>query len=580
MASACDPATEFEPVLARWSSPELHCAIREYAAQALDPRIEQAVRQEDGGARVAVAAAELIPVLRWAAATADPDADSDLSDGFVREQFSEFYGARKPAFDPDTVAEFALHCVRSRWLLQTTAKRLPRADAALRRALPEAAGRLRGTLLYARALATQLTEMPAEVSAEATVGAIVAQKLGLLPEPLTRSLLELVPSAEPCGGDQARWSFPHPSLAAHLMRQAAADVVRGDPYSLEPFLAGLIAGESPQIVVEARRLAGTAGLRHCLHRAARLGAPAILLACIADGADPNARNDFQQTALHVAGSAAAVHHLCPDNLEARDVIGRTPLMQAAADGLAEVVDALLTRGADAEARSEQGVTALMLAAQGPEEGRPSLLCADHSDCVGIMVRHGVSLNSVGPQGMTALCYATLQGQAEQVKELLRGGADPRIGNAENVTPLHFSAFRGDAQLARELIAHGANPNASDVMGRTPKELSLACGNEGSGHSEIRAVMEAQQPFALGQGSIKSPADVYRVGTIVEVHSLKSMTGRCMNGKHGTVTGPHGDRVRVVLPELGERAVRPEHLRVVEGGVGGGDGTAMDEDAEA
>jgi hypothetical protein len=46
------------------------------------------------------------------------------------------------------------------------------------------------------------------------------------------------------------------------------------------------------------------------------------------------------------------------NLEARDVLGRTPLHIAAMFGLADMVDLLLARGSDVNARDQWGVTPL------------------------------------------------------------------------------------------------------------------------------------------------------------------------------------------------------------------------------
>eukprot|EP01062_Namystynia_karyoxenos_P048944 TRINITY_DN3739_c0_g1_i1.p1 TRINITY_DN3739_c0_g1~~TRINITY_DN3739_c0_g1_i1.p1 ORF type:complete len:640 (+),score=195.10 TRINITY_DN3739_c0_g1_i1:77-1921(+) len=584
MADEINPAEEEARLLVHLDSPDFAGQLLEHVHAHQGSLPDAKITRQDGGAVTGEPAHPLaawLPAVAWAAQQAEPESDP-MSEAFIWEQAKEYFPP-EPVCGAAELVGFAAHCVRSRWLLHSVARRLPRADADIRRTLPDTGDRLRVALLFAQGLAAQLEEMPAEVAAHATVGALGDRRVCAFPAPIAKGLLALLPAAgAPGAGDSARWAFAHPSLQRHLARQAAGAVLRGDEYALEPALSGLITGDGcePRVVAAARALAGPRGMGPHLHRAARLGLPALMAACVRDGADLRQRNSCGQTPLHLAGSPEAVEWLCEElkkleppaegsDLECRDPLGRTPLAQACAAGLHEVVEALLRRGADSATRSDQGVTPLMFAAQGAEEGRPALLAADHADCVAALARHCAALDSQGPQGMTALCYAALQGNEDEAAALLGAGADPRLGNADRVTPLHFAAFRGDAALCRRLVQSGADPHATDSTGRTPAELAQACGSADSGHSEVLAVLSSRRPGALGQGSIPAPGDVYQPGRVVEVHSLRSMTGRMINGQRGTVIGPQGDRVGVLFPEpYGARAVRPEHLHLVDAPPGG------------
>eukprot|EP00756_Hemistasia_phaeocysticola_P033816 Hpha_TRINITY_DN16485_c1_g1::TRINITY_DN16485_c1_g1_i1::g.160402::m.160402 len=392
MASGMNPDTE---TLAQWDSPDLLCRFEAAFAGHADQPGAKVGRQEGEGKGGVVLNEGWMPLLRAAAKEADPECEEELSDAFIREQAREFFGAAAE-FDPASLARLVCHSVRSRWFLRRVARQLPRCDAELLQALPEATDRLRATLLYARAVATQLEEMPPHVAAQATADALAAQRIGTLSEPLARMLFRLIPAS----GEGERWAFPHPSLCRHLASQAAADVLHSDPYTLEPLFAGIVLGDQPQLVERIQRLAVTPQrFAACLPQAARLGSPELVRACIAAGADPRAANQYGQTALHLAGSAAVVQVLgevlrsapeapLTDQLEQRDNIGRTPLAQAASAGLFETVEALLLAGANPDTRMEQDVTPLMLAAKGKEEGSPSLLCADHAACVASLARHG------------------------------------------------------------------------------------------------------------------------------------------------------------------------------------------------
>ena len=87
-------------------------------------------------------------------------------------------------------------------------------------------------------------------------------------------------------------------------------------------------------------------------------------------------------------------------------------------------------------------------------------------------------NLKGTGGATPLMYAALYGDADTVRLLLEGGADPNIRNDAGATALMWAA--DDSEKTRLLLDHHADANARSDDGRTP--LMIAAGRFGSSTS--------------------------------------------------------------------------------------------------
>jgi len=68
---------------------------------------------------------------------------------------------------------------------------------------------------------------------------------------------------------------------------------------------------------------------------------------------------------------------------------------------------------------------------------------------------------------TDLHKAAFDGNVEEVKKLLKKGADPNVQDKDGWTPLHLAASEGHVDVAKLLLEHGADPNAQDKHGNTP-----------------------------------------------------------------------------------------------------------------
>ena len=111
------------------------------------------------------------------------------------------------------------------------------------------------------------------------------------------------------------------------------------------------------------------------------------------------------------------------NLETKNIIGMTPLLQATKNNNLTFVNLLLDFGADPNCRKEQ---------------------------------------STGYE--TPLIIASMKNYFEIAKLLLDFGADPAARDASGLVGLHYAAREGFVELALLLIARGCDLNIRDNMG--------------------------------------------------------------------------------------------------------------------
>jgi ankyrin repeat protein len=213
------------------------------------------------------------------------------------------------------------------------------------------------------------------------------------------------------------------------------------------------------------------------------GTPVLMLAVVyadADclrilldhGADANVRNRMGATALLWAAgdpekALLLIAHGADVNVQS--ALGRTPLLSAAAqDGAGPVVAALLKRGANtAVADRIEGPPNVP---QGGGGGSPLVEAAKARDgeALTILLARGLNVNAKTINSGTALSEAAIQGNVENVRQLLGAGADTEAkSSAGKYTPLMLASMRNDIEIVRMLLEAGANVNARDVRGSTP-----------------------------------------------------------------------------------------------------------------
>ena len=161
----------------------------------------------------------------------------------------------------------------------------------------------------------------------------------------------------------------------------------------------------------------------------------------------------------------------------------TPLMVAANRGAINLVNHLISVGANINSQSEGGFTPLILAIVGYNEMNAiKKLEKDDSNpsmfVIKKLIESGADVNLATYGGNTAIQEAALQGNVEIAKILIDNGADIHAVNKWNETPLFICGLKnGSAELAQLLIDRGADISASDIDGNTVLDMAKQTGNE-------------------------------------------------------------------------------------------------------
>ena len=149
----------------------------------------------------------------------------------------------------------------------------------------------------------------------------------------------------------------------------------------------------------------------------------------------------------------------------------TPLMVAANRSFVEVAKYLVERGADLSAKSDSGMTALMLA-MNPNSESDSLAISTS------IVDAGANVNTSSGGGNTALMEAGHKGLTKVVEFLIEKGADVNSQNKYGETALMVSSLQGaEPAVVKALLKAGANRDLTDVDGFTAFDLAKKNGNE-------------------------------------------------------------------------------------------------------
>ncbi|KAK0657865.1 ankyrin repeat-containing domain protein [Cercophora newfieldiana] len=198
----------------------------------------------------------------------------------------------------------------------------------------------------------------------------------------------------------------------------------------------------------------------------------------------NTKPDFEladvqgRTALSFAamyGSVVGVQRLADvGSVDAHDLSGYTPLVLASRRGQAEVVELLLTKGANAAlSDSEYGQAPLMWAA---ENG--------HDKVVEILLPKS-DVGARAKNGFTALHFASYQGHATCAEMLIEAGAALEATDRDyGQSCLSWAAENGHLETVKVLIKAGAKMYSVEPCGKVPIWFALR-----RGHELIKAFIE-------------------------------------------------------------------------------------------
>jgi ankyrin repeat protein len=186
------------------------------------------------------------------------------------------------------------------------------------------------------------------------------------------------------------------------------------------------------------------------------------------------------------GDAAAVQALLDKgaDVNAKKTNGATALMAASQLGHTEVLELLLAKGADINAKAQSGATALLIACQ---NGRTEVVKA--------LVAKGADTNAKASNGATALILASQQGNKEIVQALLTKGADVNAKMDNGATALMHAANNGDIDVVKVLLAAGADVSATASNGATALNIATE-----AGHKEVIELLSKASPTPSSNAS--------------------------------------------------------------------------------
>ena len=219
--------------------------------------------------------------------------------------------------------------------------------------------------------------------------------------------------------------------------------------------------------------------------AAKEGGPEVVQMLLKKGADPNARN------------------IVPDS---GDWAGDTALMYAVQGDFVEAVRLLLAAGADVRAVNESGQTVLMKAAR-VDAGND---VQTHVVMLQMLLKRGVDVNARDKKGKTALMHAAYEwfteaggifSHPEILRVLLEHGADVNAQDSQGDTALMTAikycritpAKAGNLEVVKILLEKGAQVNLQNRDGQTAmtyaKELFVGGADADQIRSSIIALLK-------------------------------------------------------------------------------------------
>ncbi len=164
---------------------------------------------------------------------------------------------------------------------------------------------------------------------------------------------------------------------------------------------------------------------------------------LARGFDPNTLDPKGQHGLFLAvrdksARTAVVLLQAPKvKVEHRNAADESPLMMASLNGMTDLVQRLIAKGADV---NKPGWAPLHYAAT-----------KAHLPVMRVLLENHAYIDAASPNGTTPLMMAAFYGNPSAVKLLLEEGADPLLKNAQSLTAIDF-AHRNNRADSAEIIA--------------------------------------------------------------------------------------------------------------------------------
>ena len=145
-----------------------------------------------------------------------------------------------------------------------------------------------------------------------------------------------------------------------------------------------------------------------------------------------------------------------------DQVAGSPLAEAARQGDADTVRALLRQEMDVNAPGIDGTPALHWAVR-----------VDDRNMASMLLDAGADVNRTNRYGMAPLHVAVQNRHVDMARQLLESGADTEAADGSGELPLHLAIRTGADDMLELLLSHGAQVDGRDLnYGQTPLMLAV------------------------------------------------------------------------------------------------------------
>ena len=201
-----------------------------------------------------------------------------------------------------------------------------------------------------------------------------------------------------------------------------------------------------------------------LHRATDLVNISMVSTLLAHGADIEAKSpkDFSRRKHPLGVLKSPKADDSDDDHSSSNERGWTPLLRAACNGEDKMVQLLLHKSADIEARNPTNGTPLIVACE-----------RQHDAVVDMLLINGADVHAEDDFGWKPIHRALVNKGGELIAGLLLSQeANVNAHDTYRKTPLHHAIEKGDDQMVRFLLNAGADIEARDIAERTPLHTAI------------------------------------------------------------------------------------------------------------
>ncbi|CAK8997717.1 Putative ankyrin repeat protein FPV244 [Durusdinium trenchii] len=253
--------------------------------------------------------------------------------------------------------------------------------------------------------------------------------------------------------------------------QGAANVEKSEEEALKVLLQPNFVKETPPESLQTKKEADAAG--RMLHEMRRPPTWEEVKAEIPRGPDvdpdlieaPSYRDMSQEEALDLVRRGASV------NFQGQH--GRTPLHKAAEKAFPVLIKALCEARADPDSRDHFGETPLhVLAKSGHDE---AISKSRRCEAIQMLLCHGADVHAVNPRGRGVLHLAVTEHDLPAIETLIEGMADVNGQDLAGFTPLMWAAGRDSADGVKMLLDCEADLLVKAARGQTAMTFALTNG---------------------------------------------------------------------------------------------------------